>query len=207
MGGQFARAAPLGMTTLRERLLIRRLQQRDERAFTEVVRLYQHKVYNLVYRMVGSREEAEDIAQEVFVTVFKAIDTFRGDAKFSTWLYRIATNHARNRIKYLGRRSHHATGELDEAAERELQGAQPSAMRPHIAGPEAMLEGLQLERVVQEGIAALDEEHRVLIVLRDVEDLSYEEIAAITGLADGTVKSRLHRARLALKQHMAKVLG
>jgi RNA polymerase sigma-70 factor, ECF subfamily len=192
--------------TLRERMLIRRLQQRDERAFEEMVRLYQHKVYNLVYRMIGSQEEAEDVAQEVFVTVFKAIDTFRGEAKFSTWLYRIAANHCKNRIKYLGRRHQKATGELDEAAERELQDAQPSAMRPHVDGPDAVLEGLQLERAVQEGIAALDEEHRVLIVLRDVEDMSYDEIASITGLAEGTVKSRLHRARLALKEHMAKVM-
>jgi RNA polymerase sigma-70 factor, ECF subfamily len=196
-------AAPIGMT-LRERLLIRRLQQRDERAFEEMVRLYQHKVFNLVYRMIGSAEEAEDIAQEVFVTVFKAIDSFRGESKFSTWLYRIAANHCKNRMKYLGRRSYKATGELDEAAERELQDAQPSAMRPHIDGPDAVLEGLQLERMVQAGIAALDEEHRALIVLRDVEDLSYDEIASITGLAEGTVKSRLHRARLALKEHMAK---
>ncbi len=197
------RAAPTGMT-LHERMLIRRLQQRDERAFEEVVRLYQHKVFNLVYRMIGNAEEAEDIAQEVFVTVFKAIDSFRGESKFSTWLYRIAANHCKNRIKYLGRRSYKATGELDEAAEREMQGAQPSAMRPHVDGPDAVLEGLQLERMVQSGIAALDEEHRVLIVLRDVEDLSYDEIGAITGLAEGTVKSRLHRARLALKEHMAK---
>src|SRR5262249_40205591 len=99
MGGP---AAPVGMTTLRERMLIRRLQQRDERAFSEAVRSYQHKVYNLVYGMVGNREEAEEVAKEVFVTVFKHIDPFRGDAKFSTWLYRIATNHPRNRLKYLG---------------------------------------------------------------------------------------------------------
>ena len=108
------------MTTLRERMLIRRLQQRDERAFAEVMRLYQHKVFNVVFRMVGSREEAEDVAQEVFVTVFKHVDTFRGDAKLSTWLYRIATNHTRNRMKYLGRRAHNHTSELDDAAEREL---------------------------------------------------------------------------------------
>jgi len=204
MGGL---SAPLAMTTLRERMLIRRLQQRDERAFTEIVRMYQHKVYNLVFRMVGSREEAEDVAQEVFVTVFKHIDTFRGDAKFSTWLYRIATNHTRNRMKYLGRRSYNHTAELDEAAERQMAEAQPSAIRPHIAGPDAVLEGLQLERVVQQGIAALEPEHREVLVLRDVENLSYEEIAAITGVADGTVKSRLHRARLALKEHMARHLG
>ncbi|HEY7954016.1 MAG: sigma-70 family RNA polymerase sigma factor [Polyangia bacterium] len=202
MGGH---AAFIGMT-LRERMLIRRLQKRDERAFEEMVRLYQHKVYNLVYRMLGSQEEAEDVAQEVFVTVFKAIDSFRGEAKFSTWLYRIAANHCKNRMKYLGRRFHKATGELNEAAEREMQDAQPSAMRPHIDGPDAILEGLELERSVQAGIAQLDEEHRVLVILRDVEDLSYEEISSITGLELGTVKSRLHRARLQLKDHMAKLL-
>lgn len=204
MGGS---ATPLAMTTLREHLLIRRLQQRDERAFSEMVRLYQHKVFNLVYRMLGSREEAEDVAQEVFVTVFKHIDTFRGDAKFSTWLYRITTNQTRNRLKYLGRRARNSTSELDETAERELVDAQPSAMRPQIAGPDAVLEGLQLEKVVQEGIALLEQEHREVLVLRDVENLSYEEIASITGVAEGTVKSRLHRARLALKEHMARHLG
>jgi RNA polymerase sigma-70 factor (ECF subfamily) len=192
--------------SLRERVLIRRLKQRDERAFEEVVRLYQHKVYNLVYRMLGNQQEAEDVAQEVFVTVFKAIDSFRGDAKFSTWLYRVAANHCKNRMKYLGRRSYNATGELDEAAERELAAAQPSSLRPHVDGPDAVLEGLELERGVQAAIAALEEEHRVLIVLRDVEDLSYEEIAGITGLELGTVKSRLHRARLQLKEHMAKTM-
>lgn len=192
--------------TLRERVLIRRLQQRDEKAFEEIVRMYQHKVFNLVYRMIGNSEEAEDVAQEVFVTVFKAIDSFRGEAKFSTWLYRIAANHCKNRMKYLGRRSYKATGELNEATEKEAAEAQPSAMRPHVDGPDAVLEGLELERTVQDGIKALEEEHRVLIILRDVEDLSYEEISSITGLELGTVKSRLHRARLQLKEHMAKVL-
>ena len=103
--------------SLRERALLNRLRERDEDAFNEIVRDYQNKVFSLVYRMIGSREEAEDVAQDVFVTVFKHVETFRGDAKFSTWLYRIATNHTRNRMKYLGRRSYKATSELDEAAE------------------------------------------------------------------------------------------
>jgi RNA polymerase sigma-70 factor, ECF subfamily len=193
--------------SIRERMLIRRLQQRDERAFEEIVRLYQHKVYNLLFRMLGNQDEAEEVAQEVFVTVFKAIDTFRGEAKFSTWLYRIAANHSKNRLKYLGRRSYKATGELTEAAEAEAQDAQPASIRPHVDGPDAVLEGLELERAVQRGIADLDEEHRVLIILRDVEDLSYEEIASITGLELGTVKSRLHRARLQLKEYLAKLMG
>jgi RNA polymerase sigma-70 factor (ECF subfamily) len=198
---------PIAMTGIREQALIRRLRERDERAFQEIVRLYQHKVFNLVFRMIGSREEAEDVAQEVFVTVFKSVEGFRGEAKFSTWLYRIAANHCKNRMKYLGRRSYKATGELDEAAERELADAQPSAMTPHLDGPEKVLEGLQMEKLVQEGIALLDEEHRMLIVLRDVEDLSYQEISQITGLAEGTVKSRLHRARMSLKDYLAKRVG
>lgn len=192
------------MGPLGERLLIQRLQERDEQAFVECVRTYQDRVYNLVYRMLGSAEEAEDVSQEVFVTVFKSIDTFRGDCKFSTWLYRIAANHCKNRIKYLGRRAQRMTGVLDEAAERAMLDAQPHSMTPHVASPQEVLEGLQLERIVQEGIALLDEEHRMLIVLRDVEELSYEEIGQITSLPEGTVKSRLHRARLALKEHMAR---
>src|SRR5215475_14926174 len=104
--------------SLRERALLTRLRDRDEDAFTEVVSEYQNKVFNLVFRMIGNKEEAEDLAQEVFVTVFKSIDQFRGDSKFSTWLYRVAANHCKNRIKYLSRRHDRQQTELDEAAER-----------------------------------------------------------------------------------------
>src|SRR5579884_2568197 len=99
--------------SLRERALLLRLRERDEEAFTEIVRDYQNKVYNLVFRMIGNRAEAEDLAQEVFVTVFKHVDQFRGDSKFSTWLFRIAANHCKNRIKYLSRRHSSANG-LDD---------------------------------------------------------------------------------------------
>lgn len=204
-----AQARGVGTTgmTLRERILVERVQKhRDEKAFEELMRMYQHKVYNLVYRMIGNADEAEEIAQEVFVTVWKAIDGFRGDAKFSTWLYRISANHCKNRMKYLGRRSYNATGELNEATEREAASAAPTSLRPHLDGPEAVLEGIELERAVQDGIAQLDEDHRALVVLRDVEDLSYEEIAKVTGLELGTVKSRLHRARLQLKDFLARLL-
>src|SRR5947209_1541433 len=101
--------------------LIRRLQLRDEKAFVQCVRTYQDKVYGLIYRMLGNHAEAQDVAQEVFVTVFKSIDGFRGESKLSTWLYRIAANHCKNRIKYLRRRAHKATTDLDATAERALQ--------------------------------------------------------------------------------------
>ena len=112
-------AGPFG--TIREALLLRRLRARDERAFEEVVVLYRDRVFGLILRMLGNREEAEDLAQEVFITVLKSIDSFRGESKFSTWLYRIAANHTKNRMKYLSRRAHKLTSEYDEAAERAVE--------------------------------------------------------------------------------------
>jgi len=179
--------------------LIERLQRRDEAAFNELVRLYQAKVFHLVFRMLGDRAEAEDLAQEVFITVFKSIDGFRGDSKLSTWLYRVATNHCKNRLKYLGRRARGQKQAFDELSERDAVESATMQTSARIPRPDEAVEGKQIEHIVQRALAMLDEEHRELIVLRDLENLSYEEIQRITGLAEGTVKSRLHRARLALK--------
>jgi RNA polymerase sigma-70 factor (ECF subfamily) len=193
--------------SIRERLLLRKLRERDERAFREIVETYQNKVFNLTYRMLGNREEAEDVAQEVFITVFKSIDSFRGDSKFSTWLYRVTANHCKNRIKYLARRHDRARAEYDEELGRDpAAGAVTGGASAAPKRPDAQLEGLELERQLQGAIAQLDEDHRLLVVLRDVEDLSYEEICEITGLPDGTVKSRLHRARMALRQKLQKYM-
>jgi RNA polymerase sigma-70 factor (ECF subfamily) len=191
--------------SLAERLLIARLRQRDERAFSEVVRLHGDKVFNLVLRMVGTRAEAEDIAQEVFVTLWKSIDSFRGESKFTTWLLRIAANHSKNRIKYLARRATDKNG-LDGASEAHMADEGKGPVQGHIDAPDARIEAAELETVLQQAIATLDEEHRLLVVLRDIEELSYDEIAEITGLPEGTVKSRLHRARVALKEHLVDKL-
>lgn len=184
-----------------EGLLIRKLRERDEKAFREIVERYRDTVYNLTYRMLGNREEAEDVSQEVFITVFKSIESFRGDSKFSTWLYRIAVNHCKNRIKYLSRRHDRDQSEYDEEVMRDQAAGAATAPAP-VQRPDKQLEGVELEQIMQRCIAALDEEQRLVVVLRDVEDLSYEEICAITNLPVGTVKSRLHRARLALKKMM-----
>jgi len=184
-----------------ERSLLRRLRDRDERAFRELLDEHRDRVFNITFRMLGNRAEAEDVAQEVFITVFKTIETFREESKFSTWLYRVTVNHTKNRIKYLSRRHQRDTDELDETS-RETNGASGAPLR--IVAPDRALEGAQLDALVQEAIANLDEDHRVVVVLRDVEDLSIEEICEITGLPDGTVKSRLHRARLALKKKLQK---
>ena len=187
----------------RERLLLRKLHERDEEAFREIVELYRNRVYNLSYRMLGNREEAEDISQEVFITIFKSVDTFRGDSKLSTWLYRIAANHCKNRIKYLARRHDRSQDQYDEEVLRErAAGALTSPSQA--PAPDQHLEGVELEQLMQSAIAALDEDHRLLVVLRDIEELSYEEICGITSLPEGTVKSRLHRARMALRKKMLK---
>jgi len=185
--------------SLAERLLIRRLKARDEQAFNEIVRTYGDKVFNLVFRMLGSRAEAEDVAQEVFITVFKEVDSFRGEAKFSTWLFRVAANQCKNRIKYLARRA--TDGEdISEGPEARLADSGRAPLQAHIDAPDVIIEAAQLEQLMQRAIAGLDEEQRLLIVLRDVEELSYDEIMEITGLPEGTIKSRLHRARLVLKE-------
>jgi len=189
-----------------EQRFLARLQKRDERAFVELVQLYQARVYKLVYRMLGRRDEAEDMAQEVFVQVFKAVGSFRGDSKLSTWIYRIAVNLCKNRIKYLGRRKTEARDD-DDAPDREREDGAPGVTSAAVHRPDHMVEGYQLEQIVHECITEMDPDFREILVLRDVEDLSYEELAAITGLPDGTVKSRLHRARAMLKAAVEQKLG
>jgi RNA polymerase sigma-70 factor (ECF subfamily) len=182
-----------------ERSLLRRLRDRDERAFRELLEAHRDRVYNITYRMLGNRAEAEDVAQEVFITVFKTIETFREESKFSTWLYRVTVNHCKNRIKYLAHRHDRDRDELDETSHG-VNGAEV----PRAAQPDRALQGVQMEVLLQQAIADLDDDHRVVVVLRDVEDLSIEEITEITGLPDGTVKSRLHRARLALRKKLQR---
>lgn len=184
-----------------ERSLLRRLRERDERAFRELVTLHRDRVYNICYRMMGTKSDAEDVAQEVFIAVFKTIDSFREESKFSTWLYRVSVNHCKNRIKYLARRHDRDRDELDENSAG-TNGVSIGAP-PRVSADRA-LEGLQMEELLREAINSLDEEHRTVVVLRDVEDLSIEEICEITDLPDGTVKSRLHRARLALRKKLQK---
>ena len=102
-----------------ERTLLRRLRDRDERAFRELIENHRDRVFNITYRMLGNRAEAEDVAQEVFITVFKTIETFREESKFSTWLYRVTVNHCKNRIKYLARRHERDRDELDETSQQQ----------------------------------------------------------------------------------------
>jgi RNA polymerase sigma-70 factor (ECF subfamily) len=190
-----------------ERKFIERLAQRDERAFNELVELYEARVFRLLLRMLGRRDEAEDMAQEVFVQIFKAVGTFRGDSKLSTWIYRVSVNLCKNRMKYLARRHSEGEDELEPVAERAALDEAKGVTFGDVAQPDRLVEGYQIERVVQRCIAELDPDFREVLILRDLEDLSYEELSEITGLPDGTVKSRLHRARSMLKASVERKMG
>lgn len=195
----------LSTADARDRRLVRRARSGDARAFEELVSQYQHRIFGLMLRMIGNRQEAEDLAQEVFITVHRALASYRGEGRFYTWLYRIATNTCKNRIKYLRGRNFHRSVPVEETPEAHAdagEGGPIVSLSSHIAGPEAMTEGTRLEAAIQAELAQLEPEHRLLIVLRDVQGLSYHDILRITGLQEGTLKSRLHRARLALRDRL-----
>ncbi len=192
---------------LQERRLVRRLRRGDQRAFATIVRTYQQRVFNIVFRFLGNREEAEDVAQDVFVTVYQNAQNFRGDSKFSTWLYRVTVNHCKNRLKYLKRRGRHMGRPLDEVAEHLMaqgSGETQPAFHAAIPRPDELAQGRQLEALILREMGKMDEDHRLLVVLRDIQGMSYQEMADVTGLNVGTIKSRLHRARLALKEALAR---
>ncbi len=183
-------------------LLLPRLRRRDEAAFDLLVRTHQAAVYRLLLRMLADPAEAEDVAQDVFVTVFMAIDGFRGESKLSTWIHRIAVNQARNRLKYHGRRKRGSERQVDDGTVEASAAPETGSRLPR---PDQALEGLQAEANIQAALGGLDEEQRALIVLRDLEHMSYEDIQEVTGLPSGTVKSRLHRARMALHENYRKL--
>ena len=190
-----------------ESKLIARLIARDERAFNELVRTYEQRVFGLVLRMLGQRAEAEDLTQEVFVQVFKAIGSFRGESKLSTWIYRIAVNLCKNRAKYLRVRHASEQDQLDELADRLPLSQARHANVAQMERPDEAIAGRQVEAIVRESIAEVDESFRECLILCDVEELPYEEIAEITELPIGTVKSRIFRARAQLRDLVERKLG
>lgn len=185
------------LTGADEARLLERLKRRDEVAFNQLVRLHQGAVYRQLLRILGDPAEAEDLAQEVFVTVFKAIESFRGESRLSTWIHRIAQNHARNRLKFHGRRKRKGDSILDDNTEEAVAAPETGSRLPR---PDHEVEARQAESHIRSALALLEEEQRALIVLRDLEHMSYEDIQQLTGLPSGTVKSRLHRARMALHE-------
>ena len=190
-----------------ERRFLRRLQARDEHAFNELVQLYEGRVYRLVLRILGKPDEAEDMAQDVFVAVFRSVDKFRGDSKLSTWIYKIAINLCKNRGRYWSRRPSEAAEDLGDVEEKGWLEEDPARTTAELSAPDQHVQGYQVEEIVRRCIQELGPDYRDVVVLRDVEELRYEEIVEITGLPEGTVKSRLHRGRALLKARVSRLLG
>lgn len=181
-----------------ERVLLSRLRRGEPEAFEVLVREHQDRVFDFCVRMVGDREEASDLVQEIFVSVHQNLSKFREDSKLSTWIFRISKNQCINRLKYLKRRGRGRSDEYGEVGEDVLLGAMGAPPTP-----DAALDAARERARVQWAISQLEPDARMLVALRDIEGLSYEEIIEITELPEGTVKSRLHRAR----EKLADLLG
>ena len=177
-----------------DQLLVERAQRGDKQAFGLLVTKYQRKLSRLLSRFIRDPAEVEDVAQESFIKAYRALPSFRGDSAFYTWLYRIGINTAKNYLVALGRRAPTTTEFDSEEAESFEDGDQ---LRD-INTPESMLMTKEIASTVNETMGALPEELRTAITLREIEGLSYEEIAGIMNCPIGTVRSRIFRAREAI---------
>jgi len=195
--------APTAAETEEDRHLVDRARAGETGAFEALVRRYQGWVFTLALRMVGDRAEAEDLAQDVFLKAYRGLTGFKGASRFSTWLYAIASHHCLNHLKARGRRG----GLPRRGRDNPAPGDDPPALVDRLPDgaprADALLERADLVRIVQAEMAHLTEEHRMVLILRDIQGLSYEEIARTLGVELGTVRSRLHRARMEMKARLA----
>ena len=183
--------------------LVERAQRGDKQAFELLVLKYQRKLERLLSRVIRDPAEIEDVAQEAFIKAYRALPNFRGDSAFYTWLYRIGINTAKNYLIALGRRAPTST-EFDS---EEAEGFEDAAGLRDINTPESELASKQIAQTVNDAIAALPEELRTAITLRELDGLSYEEIAQIMNCPIGTVRSRIFRAREAVADKLRPQLG
>ncbi|WP_075980361.1 RNA polymerase sigma factor SigW [Bacillus massilinigeriensis] len=179
---------------------IKQVLKGDQNAFEEIVEIYKGKVYQLCYRMLGNSHEAEDIAQEAFIRAYVNIKSFNISMKFSTWLYRIATNLCIDRIR---------KKKPDFYLDAEVAGTEGLTMYSQIAAdtslPEEDVESMELQETIQKEISKLPEKYRSVIVLKYIDELSLNEISEILNLPLGTVKTRIHRGREALRHQLRNV--
>lgn len=188
-----------------EARLLSRLQRGEAGAFEALVEAHQDRLFDFCVRLLGDREEAFDVLQEVFVSVHQNLGSFRSEARLSTWLLRISKNHCLNRLKYLKRRGRGASSELTEVSEAELHRAASGSPGGGPGRPDEALEAARERRLLHRAIGSLGPDERLLVALRDIEGLPYEEIAEVAELPLGTVKSRLHRAREQLAEAIVRL--
>jgi len=183
---------------MEENRLVERSKQGDEEAFGVLVKKYKIKVFNLAYGFTRDRETADDLAQEVFIKVYYALEKFQFKSGFGTWLYRIAINHIKDHLRKHGKERHISL---------EALGREPSQKENEIRKKERVQEAADRKKLLYESLRSLPEKHQVILTLRDIQGHSYEEIAGILKLSPGTVDSRLHRARKLLRKKIAPFLS
>jgi RNA polymerase sigma-70 factor, ECF subfamily len=171
---------------------VKRVQRGDTDSFEILVLRHQKAIFNLVYRLLGDYDEAQEVAQEVFLSAFKSIHQFRGEANFSTWLYRIGLNHASTRRR-----------NLHSAQQRHIPLDGTEVIADCAVDPAKHVEHREIQHWVQQALDSLDPEDARIILLRDLQDVTYEKVAEMLDIPIGTVKSRLHRARQTLRVRLA----
>ncbi|MCH8176831.1 MAG: RNA polymerase sigma factor RpoE [Proteobacteria bacterium] len=188
-------------TNLLDAELVKRVQKGDKAAFDILVQKYQHKVVNLISRFVSDQSECYDIAQEAFIKAYRAIGNFRGDSQFYTWLYRIAANTAKNHLASSARKSPMYTVDVDDAERYEGE----SGLKEY-SNPENLLLTDEIKETIFRVIEGLPDDLKSAITLREIEGLSYEEIAEVMDCPIGTVRSRIFRARDAIDRELRPLL-
>jgi RNA polymerase sigma-70 factor (ECF subfamily) len=207
---EVAAAAPTregARTTTAQTQFLELLRAGDADAFNRLVEDRTADVYALLYRLTEDREEARDLTQETFLQAFRSIAHFRGDSDLRTWLYRIAVNQARNRWRWWKRRRRGSTVSLDEPAARDTEQTLGARLRDDGArDPERETLAHEREGLIVAALATLARPYREAVVLRDIEGLSYEEVAAALEISIGTVKSRLSRGRTELRRRLEGIV-
>ena len=183
--------------------VVRAFQSGEKKAFDELVLRYRDRVFNMCYRFLGDYQEAEDTAQDVFLKAYSSLKMFRFKSSFYTWLYRITVNTCKNRLKSLGYRLMKMRVSLSDAENEDKDINLPSkTIADESKSPLLQIEKKERANLIQKAINSLSSEHKSVVILRDIEGFSYEEIADITGIKPGTIKSTLSRARLCLREKL-----
>jgi RNA polymerase sigma-70 factor (ECF subfamily) len=187
-----------------DQLLVDRFKSGDEAAFDEMVSRHWDRIYGMVHQLLRNQQDAEEVTQDAFIRAHRGLVGFRGDAAFTTWLYQIATNLARNRYWYWWRRRRDQTVSFDQPVSDQNSTPLSEVFSTELATPNDVTVTQELVDHIAIGMEKIRAKHREILILRNIKNLSYEEIAVVLGISVGTVKSRIARARESLREAIGK---